>query len=127
MFGVVVGLIAAALAYRWANAPIQSAAREQEEAAVLAARQQLVDIVAAGALEIVDPLAPDRVVGKAYVYPADDGWEVSGFYRRDATDLWHPYFIRLDETFARTYLKVSDQDPRLIDAASRDPGLDVLP
>lgn len=108
-------------------APDPQPARELEEAAVLAARQRLVGLVDAGPLEIVDPLAPDRKVGKAYVYPTDRGWEVSGFYRRNETDLWHPYLMHLDGSLHRTYLKISDQDPRLVRAGSEDPSLDVLP
>ena len=61
-----------------------------------------------GKLEVVDPLRPDRVVGKAYVYPAGQGWEVSGYYRRNSQDLWHPYLLTMDASQMLVQLKISD-------------------
>lgn len=87
----------------------------------------LEDTVASGRLDIVDPLAPNRKVGKVYIYPSDAGWEVSGYYRRDDTDLWHPYLMQLDSEFALSRLKLSDQDPALIERGNDDPRIEVLP
>jgi len=115
-FAISVGLLVAFTAYRWVNdagpraerASLARAERAFEESVVLASRALLQSTLAIGKLELVDPLAPDRVVGKAYVYPSSSGWEVSGFYRRDARDLWHPYLVTLDATLQLAHLKISD-------------------
>ncbi len=121
VFGVVVGLAVALFAYRWITDPEPRAARAQEERVVAAARLGLTEIVAAGELEIVDPLAPNRKVGKVYVYPEPPGWAVSGYYRRGDSDRWHPFLVTLREDLALDRLKV--RDPRL--AGNRDPRLEV--
>ncbi len=74
----------------------------------MASRDWLESTLDIGQLVIVDPVSPDRKVGKVYVYPAGDRWEVSGFYRRDKNDLWHPYLITLDAALALKHMKVSD-------------------
>lgn len=74
----------------------------------MASRDWLEATLDIGKLVIVDPVSPDRKVGKVYVYPAGDRWEISGFYRRDKNDLWHPYLITLDSELALKHMKVSD-------------------
>ena len=108
VFAVAVGLLVAVLSYRWIMNTEPRNQRMQEEAVVSEARFLLQSTLDIGALEIVDPLSPDRVVGKTYVYPRADGWDVSGFYRRDENDLWHPYLIALDANLALVHLRVSD-------------------
>ena len=90
---------------------------------MLQARESLVETTGISAPEIVDPLATDRKVGKVYVYRAGDGWEVSGYYRRDEDDEWHPFLMSLDATPAMTHLKVQDEAL----AGSTNPLLEVLP
>ncbi|NIV16929.1 MAG: hypothetical protein GWN47_00635 [Woeseiaceae bacterium] len=92
---------------------------------MIAAREQLGATLQLANLELVDPLAPDRKVGKAYVYRAGAGWEVSGFYRRDADDRWHPFLMTLDESNSMTSLKV--QDGALLELGEANPALEVLP
>lgn len=123
-FGLAVGIGVALLSYRWLVDPVPRIERQQQEAAVMASREALFGTLGVSSLEIVDPLAPDRVVGKAYIYRAGAGWEVSGFYRRSAEDLWHPYLMTLDADNALAHLKVSD--PALLER-SAEPGLEVLP
>ena len=94
---------------------------------MLQSREVLQAIVAAPTLDIVDPLAPDRKVGKAYIYRAGTAWEVSGYYRRDDNDLWHPYLMSLDSELNLIVLKISDQDPDLVERGKQDDSLDVLP
>jgi len=105
--------------------------RAQEEAAVLAAREILQEFVAVdGAIEIVDPLAPSRVIGKVYVYPADTGWQLSGYYRRVGgvlDDRWHPYLMSLDAGLLLLSLSVKDTDSQLIASAASDPRISVDP
>lgn len=125
VFAFGVGLVVAFLSYQWITNPAPRIERELQEAAVLAAREQLQGIVGAEPVEVVDPLAPDRKVGKVYVYRAGDGWEVSGFYRRDENDRWRPFLMFLDSNDTVIQLKV--RDPALAAAASEDDRLEVLP
>lgn len=76
-------------------------------------------------LELVDPLAPNRAIGKAYVYPAGAGFEVSGYYRRNAADRWHPFLMRLSAGSTLVELSVRDDDPALRRRAVADPRLEV--
>lgn len=125
VFALAVGAAVAIFAFRWITDPSPRHEREQESAAVTSARAALVAMVAAGELEIVDPLAPDRAVGKAYVYRDGPGWQVSGYYRRGAGDLWHPYLATLGEGLELVHLKLSDR--ALLERAGESPRLTVLP
>jgi len=125
LFGFGVGLLVAYLAFQWISNPEPRAERKLEETAVAAARQHLEDRLAIGEIEIVDPLAPSRKIGKSYVYGADGGWEVSGYYRQGEGDRWHPYLMALDPSLAIVSLKV--QDLRLVERARNDPLLDAVP
>jgi len=125
VFALAVGTVVAAFAYRWITDPGPRLERELEAVAVEAARAALVATVRHSNLEIVDPLAPDRVVGKAYVYRDGAGWQVSGYYRRGAGDLWHPYLATLGEDLELLHLKLSDR--ALLERADESPRLTVLP
>jgi hypothetical protein len=124
VFAFGVGLLVAFLSYQWITNPAPRLERQLQEATVLAAREQLQGIAGSEALEVVDPLAPDRKVGKVYVYRAGDGWEVSGFYRRDADDRWHPFLMLLDAENEMTHLRV--RDAAFAETAG-DSRLEVLP
>jgi hypothetical protein len=126
VFGIAVGLVVAVLAYRWITAPEMRKQRVLEEAVVAEARLLLADTLEVTDPEIVDPLAPKRSVGKSYVYPAAQGWEVSGYYRRNAGDEWHAYLMALDKELALLKLKVKDDDPAIAQLAARDAALEVL-
>ncbi len=125
VFAFGVGLLIAFLSYRWITNPAPRLERELQEATVLAAREQLQGIIDAGSIEVVDPLAPDRKVGKVYVYRAGDGWEVSGFYRRDENERWRPFLMSLNADNAMIQLKV--RDPALAAEAANNDRLEVLP
>ena len=128
VFAFAVGIALAVYAYRWASDPAPAMQKAREEAVVLAAREILTSyVVPGGEIEIVDPLAKNRAVGKVFVFPADDGWEVSGHYRRDEQDRWHPFLMRLDNDAVLLSLAVSDADERLIGLAARDPRLSATP
>lgn len=122
VFALAIGLLLAFYAYQRAGDPELRVQREREEAAVAAAREVLESIIGSG-IEIVDPLAPRRAVGKAFVYPAGPGWEISGHYRRDRGDPWHPFLLRLDTALALRELSV--RDPAL--ANVQDARLTVVP
>ena len=124
IFAFGIGIVVAVFAYRWIIDPTPRTERVMQESVVLVARNLLEQTLEIGTLEVVDPLAPDRKIGKTYVFPAAQGWEVSGYYRRDDIDLWHPYLMTLDDSLQLTHLKVSD--PVLFDRVNDKPLLEVL-
>lgn len=123
LFGLAAGLLVAVAAFFWITDPERGHERRQEEAAVVAARVQLRIVADPDRLEYVDPLAPNRKVGKVYVYRKDDGWQVSGHYRRGPDDRWHPYLMSLDANRVMTHLRV--RDAAVTDVV--DPRLEVTP
>ena len=125
LFGFAIGLLVAFLSYQWITDPAPRTERRLEEATVVAARQHLQGTLAIGAIEIVDPLAPNRKIGKSYVYRAGSGWEVSGYYRRGEGDRWHPFLMALDSSLAIVSLKI--RDARLAERAGNDSTLDAVP
>lgn len=127
VFGAAVGLLAAWLSYQWITDPGRIEERQRQERAVLEARSVLLDTLGLDAPEVVDPMAPNRRAGKAYVYPLASGWEVSGYYRRNENDDWHDFLVTLDDDLSAVRVKVQDDDPALAAAAASDPRLDVLP
>lgn len=108
VFSLVVGLVVAFIAYQWITNPEPRQQRQTEERAVLASRELLISAVGVEALEIVDPLAPNRKVGKVYIYAEDPGWAVSGYYRRDADDRWHPYLLNMTADLELYAFKAED-------------------
>jgi hypothetical protein len=126
LFAIAVGLIVAVSSYRWITNPEGREARAQQVNVVEAARVHLRSIVASESLEIVDTLAPNRVVGKGYVFPEGDGWVASGYYRRGDTDTWHPFLMSLGPDLARVSLKLKDDDPGLASRAAADPSLEIV-
>jgi len=124
LFALVVGLGVAFYSYQWITNPAPRAERALQESAVMASRSLLADKTGVETLEFVDPVAPDRKVGKVYVYREAPGWAVSGYYRRSAEDSWHPYLISMSEDLKLSRLKV--QDTELIDKAASDPTLEII-
>ena len=125
VFALTVGLAVAFYSYHWVTNPEPRAARAAEEQAVEASRELLRSFVPSDTLEIVDPLAPNRKVGKVYVYAEGPGWAVSGYFRRSEGDRWHPYLLSLGKDYELVHMKV--KDAKLADAAAADPRLEVVP
>ena len=125
VFAFGVGLIVAFASFKWITNPAPRLERQLEETVVVAARKHLADATGIVDAEIVDPLEPDRKVGKSYIYRAGDGWEVSGYYRRGDDDRWHPFLMRLDASHSMTHVKV--QDELLSEIASGNELVDVVP
>ena len=100
VFASLVGLAVAWFAFQWITNPVPRAQRQAEEAAVLASRTLIAEEVGATGLELVDPLAPNRKVGKVYVYAESPGWAVSGYYRHGEEAPWRPYLVRMTEDLA---------------------------
>ena len=90
-------------------------------------RDRLTAVIGTRSLEFVDPLAPNRKVGKVYVYREGGGWAISGYYRRGDGDRWHPYLLYLSAGLEIRSLKIQDQDPTLLNRAAADPAIEVLP
>jgi hypothetical protein len=74
---------------------------------------------------MVDALAPQRKVGKVYIYPLENGWELSGYYRRDDDDHWHPYLLALGSDLSLLSLRIQDADPGLGQIAAANPLVEV--
>ena len=127
VFGAVVGVLVAIWAYQWVSDPVKRERRIEQETVVETSRTVLRDKLAIGDIELVDPLAPRRKVGKVYVYPLASGWEISGYYRRSDQDLWHPYLMALSQELSLESLKISDSDAGLAQLAAMDPNFEVLP
>ena len=127
VFALVVGLFVVFLSYRWITNPAGRVERALQESVVESSRGHLVSVVGVSSLEIVDPLSPNRKVGKVYVYPEGDNWAISGHYRRGETDPWHPYLITLGSDRSLVFLKLRDSDQRLIERATKDPHFEISP
>ena len=123
LFALLVGLAVAVFSYQWITDPDPRGERAREEQVVKISRSLLAKIIESDSLEIVDPLAPNRKVGKVYVFAEAPGWAVSGYYRRSDLDRWHPYLMRLTESFDLHRLKV--QDEALAERAAADSTLEI--
>ena len=127
-FAISVGVALALLAFQRATDPVPAQQRAIEEAVVRESRQILVSYVyPEGELQLVDPLAPDRKIGKSYIWPVEGGWEVSGYYRRDGSDHWHPYLMNLDSASGLRSLAVRDGNQRLIGMSAQDDRFSAIP
>ena len=128
VIALIIGVMLALYVYQRITDPEPRAQRAREEAIVFTAREILQSYVSPRQqLEIVDPLSPNRKVGKVYIYPADGGWELSGHYRRDEVDRWHPYLMSLDGAAELESLAVRDANDRLIGMSSQDPKFSAVP
>ncbi|MCH8116837.1 MAG: hypothetical protein IIA78_01810 [Proteobacteria bacterium] len=127
IFAAVAGIVVALLSYRWISDPAPKMERERQELAVAESRRVLADALSIGDLELVDALAPNRRVGKVYIYPTADGWEISGYYRRDENDRWHPYLMSLSQSLALETIKVRDTEIALVERAEKNPKFNVTP
>ena len=117
-----VGIVLALYSFQRISDPEPALQRAREEAAVISAREILRAYVPAEVpIEIADPLAPNRVAGKVYIYPSENGWDVSGHYRRNDSDRWHPFLMLLDANVELLSLAVRDDDEKLRAAAGDDP------
>jgi len=125
VFSLGIGLVVAIFAYRWIMNPAPRVERALQESVVVTSRDLLEETLAIGRLEIVDAIAADRKIGKTYVYRVDDGWQLSGYYRRNENDLWHPFLMTLDNSMALIHLKISDVE--LMDRGADEDFLEVLP
>jgi len=108
LFALGVGLTVAVLSYQWITNPVPREQRLAEESAILASRHALRKLAGQEDLEIVDPLAPDRKVGKVYIYAEEPGWAISGHYRRGEDKPWHAYLIYLTTELDPHSLKTDD-------------------
>jgi hypothetical protein len=127
VFALVIGLLVATLSYRWIINPEGREERALEVSVVELSRVSLMSSTGIDSLEIADPLSPNRKAGKVYIYSEGDGWAVSGYYRRDENDRWHPYLMTLNSDLSLSFLKLQDRDQQLTERAATDPLLEVNP
>jgi len=119
------GLAVAYGSYQWITNTDRTVRRAEEEAVVFASRDILRTYVSAESLEISDALDRDTDAGKVYLYPTDDGWELSGHYRRRGEKNWHAYLMSLDANASLVSLSVQDTDQRMIELANSDAKFDA--
>ena len=127
IFALLTGLLVAYLSYQWITNPAGREERVLQIAVVEASRDLITAVVDTEALEIVDPLSPNRKVGKVYVYPEGEDWAVSGYYRRGEGDRWHPYLMMLQADHSLSSLKLQDKSSQLLERAESDPLLEISP
>ena len=127
VFALAVGLLVATLSYRWITNPEGREQRAMQIEVVELSREHVRAVVGTRGLEIVDPVSPNRKVGKVYIYPDRDAWTVSGFYRRGEDDRWHPYLMGLNAELEMRSLKLQDNEPGLLERAAVDPLLEISP
>lgn len=128
LFALAIGLGVAIYAYQRVTDPLPGIQRQQEERIVLLARDILRQEIAPDSeLTVVDPLAPNRIAGKVYIYPVTDGWQVSGYYRRGDAKFWHPWLMTLDENGGLLALSVRDAEPSLLQRSATSTTLTVDP
>ena len=125
---ITVGVVLSLIAFERATDPEPTRQKAVEEAVVFESRMLLISyVLPGGELQVVDSLAPDNKVGKSYIWPDGTGWEVSGYYRRDAQDPWHPYLMTLDASSDLLSLAVKDRNERLIGMSAQDPKFSAVP
>ena len=128
VFAFGVGLFVSFCSYQWISDPDRAAQRALEEGVVRESRVILEAWVAEGrTIEISDPLNRVREAGKVYLFPTDDGWELSGQYRPAGDRIWHPYLMRLDADARLVSLSVEDDNPKLAEKAAADARFSISP
>ena len=128
VFAFGVGLFVSFLSYQWITNPERAAERAVQEGVVRESRVILENWVGdKDTIEISDPLNRVREAGKVYFYPTDNGWELSGQYRRSGERAWHPYLMMLDRDARLISLSVEDDDPRLAEKAANDSRFSISP
>jgi hypothetical protein len=127
VFALIIGLLVATLSYRWIINPEGREERALQVSVVESSRVRLKSSVGIDSLQIADPLSPNRKAGKVYIYAEGDGWVVSGYYRRNENDRWHPYLMTLNSDLSLSFLKLRDRDQQLTERAATDPLLEVNP
>ena len=121
----VFGLAVAYGSFQWISDSERPARRVQEEAVAQAAREILLSYITDENLEISDPLDRVRDAGKVYLFPTEDGWQVSGHYKRRDEKAWHAWLMALDLNVSLVSLAVQDADAGLAERAQSDPKFTV--
>ena len=127
VFALSVGLLVAYFSYQWITDPTKREERSAQIKVVEASRAHLTAVIGGDPLELVDALSPNRKVGKVYVFPDGSDWSVSGYYRRNDDDPWHPYLITLSADAKMLSLKVKDSDATLLKRAESDAAIEITP
>ncbi len=97
VFAVIIGLTVSYFSYEWAVNPEPRLQRQKEEKIVIKSRRSFLHLLElTEKTRIIDPLNPDRKVGKTYLSPSDSGWQISGYFRRNEDERWRPWLMSLD-------------------------------
>ena len=115
IFALATGALVVWLSFQWIAGDTERRERRAvEESIVLQARGELGKIVGeSSGLQIVDPLNPNRVAGKVFIYPTTDGWQVSGHDRHEPEARWYPWLMNLDADGNLLTLSAEGSDGRL--------------
>ena len=113
--------------YRKVYEPISVNQREDEIQIIHITRsiiKSYIDI--SSDIEIIDPLNPNRKIGKSYIFPSDNGWEISGYYKKSGHDNWHPWLISLNSANELVSIAVKDDDSGINKKSIEDPFLLIV-
>ena len=109
IFALITGFGLSWLVYQSSVQPPYETQRQTEEVIINKANVLLIKSLNLPlGLEVIDPIKPDKDVGKTYISPNGREWQVSGYYRRNELDEWHPWLINLDENHKLIRLSVQD-------------------
>ena len=109
IFALTIGFVLSWFVYQSTIKPPYQAQRKLEEQIVTKANFLLIEKLGLPAdIEVIDPVNADKDVGKTYISPENKKWQVSGYYRRNELDEWHPWLMNLDESYNLTGLSVQD-------------------
>ena len=116
-----IGLLLSFASYQWLTDTERPERRAEEVAVVNASRSILLSYIDSDDLAVSDALDRVREAGKVYVFPTEQGWELSGHYQRVGERIWHDFLMHLDKDLRLERLVVNDDDTRLQALAESDP------
>ena len=128
VFAVIIGFAVSYYAYKWAVDPAPRLQRQTEEKIVSYARKsffQLLELTEQ--TKVIDPLNPDRKVGKTYLASSENGWQVSGFFRRDDLEHWYPWLMNLDNDLNIVELRIQGDKSVFSDDIINSDKIFILP
>lgn len=109
IFALTIGFALSWTVYQSTVKPPYQAQRQLEEKIIKKANILLIESLQLPVgIEVIDPINPDKDVGKTYISPENEKWQISGYYRRSEMDDWHPWLMNLDQDLLFIELSVQD-------------------
>ena len=128
VFAVIIGLTISYYAYKWVVDPAPRLQRQAEERIVSHARKSVFQLLElTEQTKVIDPLNPNKKVGKTYLAPNDNGWQVSGYLRRDEAEPWYPWLISLDNNLDIVELRIQGDKSLFADDIINSDKIFILP